>query len=287
MQDYSIDVVYAWAQLGVDTGAQLPEIADTLEHARAYKYSTRQRIQEVERFVEFFTARDQLGDTETSFVFIRRAYHKKAMMLHPDRNLNNKAAEEQLKLINNAFALIDAIHREARDYYRQSEEARRAIEKEARETREREMPPSLKEAKKKPHKETHDTENREEKPHAHAAHGFHVRKYVAASVPRFIRTARLSHVPVSCVIGSWHVMQENDVNYIYDIIMLPEREFLRARMHLSTPTVASPALQRGGFSPSYIPKDMKSVVVPSDEPHPERYAKEHFLREFGAEGKGN
>lgn len=290
MSIHSIDVTYAYAQLGLAPGALPEEIEEVLAHARAYQYATRARIKEVERFVEFFTARDQLGDITTPFAFIRRAYHKKAMMLHPDRNSGNKAAEEQLKLINAAFAIIDIIHREARDYYRQNENVRQEIEDEARLTTERETPPDAR-AKRKARKEHHEKPHKAHGPEKHEEKDVHAEsptrpeiKYVAASIPRFIRTARLAHVPVNCIIASWHVEQENDLNYIFDIIMLPEREFLRARMYLSTPNI-SPALQRGAFVPSYIPKDIKSVTVPAGEHHPERYARDYFLKEFGVEGK--
>ena len=146
MTTHSPDVAYAYAQLGLAFGASSGEIEAVLAHAKAYQYSTASRIHGVERFVDFFRARDQLGDINTPFAFIRRAYHKKALMLHPDRNQGNRAAEEQLKIINAAFAIIDAIHREARDYYRQNEIVREAIEEETRETTDRETPPEVTEA---------------------------------------------------------------------------------------------------------------------------------------------
>jgi hypothetical protein len=83
------------------------------------------------------------------------------------------------------------------------------------------------------------------------------------------------------------VVQRDGSFFIYDIIMLPEREFLRARMHLSTPDIANPALQRGHFAPTYIPKDIKMVMVPEGEAYPELFARDYLLREFGVEGKGS
>lgn len=297
MTTRSPDITYAYAQLGLDFGAPMVDIEAVLAHARAYQYSTRHRIKEVERFVEFFSARDKLGDIHTPFTFIRRAYHKKAMMLHPDRNSSNKAAEEQLKLINAAFAIADAMHREAKEYYRQSDAARTEIEIEARETTERETPPDVRsarkkraeQAKRKHQTETHHKKHHEE-PQEEPAQNWDMplrpaMKYVAASIPRFIRTARLSHVPVNCVIASWHIPQENDINFIYDIVMLPEREFLRARMHMATPDSVNPAYQRGRFSPTYIPRDVKTVTVPDGEANPAQYARDYFLKEFGREGK--
>ncbi len=78
MTNHSPDVTYAYAQLGLDFGAPMEDIEAVLTHARAYQYFTTQRIKEVERFVGFFIARDQLGDIYTPFAFIRRAYHKKS-----------------------------------------------------------------------------------------------------------------------------------------------------------------------------------------------------------------
>ncbi len=219
------------------------------------------------------------------------------MMLHPDRNSGNKVAEEQLKLINAAFAVIDAIHREAQEYYRQSESARTDIETEARETTGRETPPDIRAARKKRAEQArrkHQAEPHHEEPRAEPkeepAQNWNMPlppavKYVAASIPRFIRTARLPHVPVNCIIASWHVPQEKDVNFIFDIIMLPEREFLRARMHLSTPDAVNPSFQRGRFSPTYIPKDVKSIAVPEGEANPAQYARDYFLKEFRRDGK--
>src|ERR1700743_3167979 len=197
----SPDVTYAYAQLGLDFGASLEAIEEVLAHARAYQYSTRARIAEFERFVEFFSARDRLGDIHTPFTFIRRAYHKKAMMLLPDRNSGNKAAEEQLKMINAAFAIVDAIHREARDYYRQSEETRAEIEKEARAATEKEIPESVhakrradaEQVKQNSRAEAHQDETREENAETYDVPRRPAVTYVAASIPRFIRTARLSH----------------------------------------------------------------------------------------------
>jgi len=294
MSSHSPDVTYAYAHLGLAFGASLEEIGAVLVHARAYKYSTRQRVQQVERLVEFLAARDQFGNAETPFELIRRVYLKRVMTLHPDRNRDNKEAEEQLKLINIAFALIDAVRREARDYYRQSETARREIEDEARAATEREKPLQAKEKRtqqenpKQPDQteRTARPEQTREKAAGASAYSGPGKKYFAASIPRFIRSARLSYVPANCIIASWHIAQKNDVNFIYDVIMLPEREFLRARMHLATPDVATPTLSRGGFSPAYMPKDIKTVTVPEGEAQPEKYAKEHLLEQFQAEGKG-
>src|SRR4051812_39640945 len=100
MAEYSLDVAYAYAQLGVEAGAIFERIEAMRVHARAYRFSTRVRIKQIERFIEFFRARSRLGNAEDSFAEIRKSYHKQALAFHPDRNRGNWRAEEQLKIIN-------------------------------------------------------------------------------------------------------------------------------------------------------------------------------------------
>ena len=49
------------------------------------------------------------------------------------------------------------------------------------------------------------------------------RTYMAASVPRFIRTARLSHLPLNTIIGYWFTKAADNSHYVFDVIMLPGR----------------------------------------------------------------
>ncbi len=280
MTDYSIDVIYAYAQLGIDAGSSMQEIETVLTHASAYRFSTRERVDLIERLLEFFNSRNSFGSLEDSFEEVRKAYHRKAMAFHPDRHRGNKHAEEELKVINAAYAAVDEIHREARDYFRQSETSRSEAEQEARQTVDRETPDYIKSAHKKkttsaePPPKPADTA---EPPRAMPAGA---RKYMAASVPRFVRNARLSHLPAKCIIGCWYIGRENDINVVYDIIMLPEIEFVRARGHLGTPDSAMPSLTRGKFTPPYIPQDIKQVIVPLDQPNPEHYARNYLRQEF-------
>jgi len=109
----------------------------------------------------------------------------------------------------------------------------------------------------------------------------HPTKYMAASIPRYIRTARLSHLPRSTIIGCWFTKAAGNVNYVFDVIMLPEAQFLRAKSHLAVPESALPSLQCGKFAPPYSPTDIKEITIPLDESDPEGYAKSHFIKEFG------
>jgi hypothetical protein len=71
MTIYSIDITYACAQLGVEVGASLDDIKQVMINASAYRYSTRERMDRVQRLVEFFVARGRLGTPEDSFEGIR------------------------------------------------------------------------------------------------------------------------------------------------------------------------------------------------------------------------
>ncbi len=106
------------------------------------------------------------------------------------------------------------------------------------------------------------------------------KKYFAASVPRTVRTARLSYLPPSAVIGCWFIKAENQLNFVYDVIMLADVQFARARSYLAAPETAIPSLQYGKFSPPYTLTDLKVVVVPADELDPHAFAKTHFMLQF-------
>jgi hypothetical protein len=283
MVEYSIDVRYAYAQLGLDDGSSLDAIQAVLACAIAYRYFTKARIDLVQEYTGFFIARSKLGSINTPFSDIKKAYHKKAMALHPDRNRGDKETEDQLKDINGSYALVEAMNRTAKAYYKQSEDIRRELERKAREATENEKPEP------KPQRRNASNSAR----HAHfksASHTASARarptsssklKYMAAAIPRSIRAARLGHLSLHAIIGCKFTPKKNDLNLVFDIVMLPEKLFRRARSYLAVPDMAGVHLTYGNFSPPYIIKDFKEVVVPDQESDPERYAREHFIAAFG------
>ena len=105
--------------------------------------------------------------------------------------------------------------------------------------------------------------------------------FVAASIPRFIRTSCLSHLGLEAIIGSWAIENKNDINLMYDVIMLPKHEFMRARTHLASPFTTSPALRRGNPFTTYIPSDIKEITLDASRENSWRTAALHFIREFG------
>ncbi len=107
------------------------------------------------------------------------------------------------------------------------------------------------------------------------------KKYLAASIPRSVRTARLGHLPLDKIIGCHFIEQSEGANLTFDVIMLPEAEFIRARSYLTVPNMAGMGLDRAKFAPPYIPKDVKEVVVPDDHPDPVNFAKNYFIKAFG------
>jgi hypothetical protein len=106
---------------------------------------------------------------------------------------------------------------------------------------------------------------------------------MAASVPRFMRTARLAYLPLQTVIGSYIVRGDGGVNLIFDVIMLPELEFKRMRSHVGLQNIVAPNLRPGNasFAPTFVPSDQKQVEVPADILDPRAYAHAHFVRAFG------
>lgn len=109
------------------------------------------------------------------------------------------------------------------------------------------------------------------------------KKYMAASVPRFIRQTRLGYLPLDCVIGSRLYKGEGDNNIVMDIIMLPVPQFQRMRTNVGLQHVAAPVPQPGssGFQISYMLTDIKEVKVPVHEPDTEAYARNYFMLHFG------
>ncbi len=108
------------------------------------------------------------------------------------------------------------------------------------------------------------------------------RKYIAASVPRFMRQGRLGWLPAKYIIGSKLSAGKGSGNLYYDVIMAPVQEFQRIRNSVSLAPVVAPNPQPGlNLNASFIMSDMKEVTVPTDEADPEQYAKNFFLVHFG------
>src|ERR1700679_119745 len=124
MTHYSVDVLYAYAQIGIAPGAALGKVREVLADAAAYRFATRARTEHVRRFAEFFMARETFGTVELSFTEIRKAYLKQAKAHHPDSNEGDREAEDVLKAVNTAFEIVEKIHREAKEYFRKDEKER-------------------------------------------------------------------------------------------------------------------------------------------------------------------
>ncbi len=269
------DITYAYLQLGIKAGATLAEIQAVLARAEAYRFSTKARVDHVRRFVEFFAAREKLGGINIPFADIRKAYRRKAMELHPDRNAGDKQSEDVLKDINNNYGLVEKIHQQAKIFYKKSAEEQTEMAQQARETTALERGGQPKpEPRVEPAKRGRAYRSTFTSPVGG-------KKYMAASVPRSIRTARLSYLPPHVIIGHGSVKRENDITYIYDYFMLPEDQFLRAKGYLSAPEIINPILQYGKFNPPYILKNTKEVFVPEGVRDAEAYARDYFRKEFG------
>ncbi|HEV7454003.1 MAG TPA: hypothetical protein VGO07_01970 [Candidatus Saccharimonadales bacterium] len=101
-------------------------------------------------------------------------------------------------------------------------------------------------------------------------------------MPRFLRTARLSYLPTHSIIGSRYIKGADGGNLIFDIVMLPVEQFQRMRSNVGLQHVAAPALKLGPqLAPSFVLADAKEVIVPCDEPDPENFAKNYFMKAFG------
>jgi hypothetical protein len=105
--------------------------------------------------------------------------------------------------------------------------------------------------------------------------------FTAASIPRFLHRSRLPWLRLEAIIGSWAIEDPHDIHLTYDVIMLPEPEFMRARTCLTTPQISTPALRYDSFTVSYIPKDIKHITIFSWEKDPTREAARHFIKMFG------
>jgi hypothetical protein len=284
MTEHPPDIRYAYLCLGLEVGAPLERITEAFTHALSYRFRTRDRIDTVRRMMEFFAARHMLGSNTDAFSVIQKSYREKVRELHPDLNPGDPQAEEKVKEINVAYGIIEAIHREAIGFFQQPEADQHAMEIEARLSYQRETGTPRQERREEAKPPVHER-RQQEKPSGGSS-DFSL-KYMAASVPRNIRMSRLYYLPPECVIGSWHT-RNRDGSYIsFDILMLREREFNRARIHLSVPNVTDPVLTRGGFSPTYIVKDVREITIPAGTYDPAAYARAHFMKEFKLnEGNG-
>jgi curved DNA-binding protein CbpA len=297
MTHYAIEILYAYAQLGLAPGASREKINQALTDAGVYRFATRARTEQAWRFTEFFVARDIFGTLDDSFSEIRKAWHKKAKALHPDKNKSNKADENRLKAINASYEIVDKIHREAKEYFRKDEKTRRDIEDEARRAAEKEAQAAGRTtaaAEEALRRARDDNDAFKAAGSAATGRGYKAQsssardawgnpsvKYMAASVPRYIRHARLYHLPRQAIIGSRFIQHKGSHSLVYDVIMLPEREFRRAQLNLGIEGHGSPALAMSRLTPAYIPIDARMVFVPETETDPYQFAKNYFIEKFG------
>lgn len=105
-------------------------------------------------------------------------------------------------------------------------------------------------------------------------------KYMAAPVPRYMRAARLSYLSSDCVISSWAITSQNNISLVYDVIMLPEEAFIRARSYLAVPALSGSSVQPYKTSTPYVPENVKEIIIPQEEKNPARFAKQHFMNAF-------
>lgn len=281
MSDLTIEISYVYALLGLRPGDDPARAQVIADDAEAYQFVTSQRRQLVRRLADFLELRSLLGTPADSFVKLRKTYYRRAMELHPDRNAADKTAEDQLKILNAAYEAVEAMRREAAIYYRTSPDERRMIEAAAlqdaayeararRETQpEQERPPHNAPPKANP------------RPAQTTSPGL---RFFAASVPRYIRNSRLFYLPRAAIIGS-RLVQNKSGGLVYDIIMLPESEFIRAKLLLSLVNAQSNSvdLTMSKITPAYNPVDAKNVTIPPHERDPYNFARDYFIREFKLE----
>jgi hypothetical protein len=283
MSDLTIEISYAYALLGLRPGDDPARAQMIATDAEAYQFVTTHRRQLVRRLADFLELRCLLGAPTDSFVKLRKNYHRYAMELHPDRNVADKTAEDHLKILNAAYEAVEAMRREAAAYYRTNPDERRMIEAaalqdaayEARARRETQ-----------PERERSQTAPPKARPHPTQAASPGLR-FFAASVPRYIRNSRLFYLPRAAIIGS-RLVQNKSGGLVYDIIMLPESEFIRAKLLLSLVNAQSNSvdLTMSKITPAYNPVDAKNVIIPPHERDPYNFARDYFMREFKLEQAG-
>ncbi|MGB4100836.1 MAG: J domain-containing protein [Alphaproteobacteria bacterium] len=287
MTELAIDIGYVYAVLGVLPGEDPAHLRVRLEDAAAYPYITATRRHLVQRIATFLEHRALFGSPEDSCAQIRRVYYRRAMALHPDRNDGDRVAEDALKLINAAYGTVEAMRREAEEYFGKSRDERQVIEiaaqqdaaREAREPYATPSPPPENFSDDFSYEDAPAPKPRAKPRHHNKPHGV---RYCAASVPRYIRNARLFYLGIHAVIGS-RLVQNNSGGLVYDIIMLPEQEFMRAKLLLSLPVgeTSSVDLSPTKITPAYNPMDAKCVTIPPGTHDPYHYARNWFMEKFG------
>ncbi len=104
-------------------------------------------------------------------------------------------------------------------------------------------------------------------------------KFLAASVPRSVRAARLGHLRTDAILGMWHIPNPGGGFQVFDVIMQAEADFVRTKGQLATPAMGA-SLQQGQTNAPYILKDIKQFDVPDGTPNPAQTAAAHFRAEF-------
>lgn len=108
------------------------------------------------------------------------------------------------------------------------------------------------------------------------------RTYMAAPVPRNIRQKRMSNLPLDCVIGYRATKDDSGYNIVFDIVMLPVREFHRVKLlaglqYSPTPT---PSPRANAVGSAYVLTNVKTITAPDDATDAKAFAKAHFIKEF-------
>ncbi len=111
------------------------------------------------------------------------------------------------------------------------------------------------------------------------------KRYMAGSIPRFLRQTKLGYLPLNCLLGSRIQRGNEGVNLIYDFVMLTIPEFQRVKSNIGLQHVLAPALKIDTtFSPGFVITDAKTCIVQLKETDPEGYARSYFLMQFGLIG---
>jgi hypothetical protein len=105
-------------------------------------------------------------------------------------------------------------------------------------------------------------------------------KFMAASVPRHVRSTRLSHLRGDAVIGSWHIPNPAGGFQVFDVVMQAETDFMRMKNHLSTLTPMGVSPEAGKLPVTYMLRDTKEIDVPDSDLNPAQTAAAYFKREF-------
>ena len=103
-------------------------------------------------------------------------------------------------------------------------------------------------------------------------------RFLAASVPRSVRAARLGHLRTDAILGHWHIANAGGGFLVFDVIMQAEADFLRTKNHLAAPTMD--IAQLGKPNPPYVLKDTKQFDVSDGEANPAEIAAAYFRQEF-------